>query len=80
MFLYDEFELQEEKYSDAKGKEQKRFVKLLGKNGVPRKRRLTANEKQHNEDTLKLAEQIKIKRENQLNKPEIYTGDYSGLK
>jgi len=74
MFLHDEYELKEEKYIDAKGKEQKRFVKLLGKNGVPRKRRLTANEKQHNEDTLKLAEQIKVKRENQLNKPEIYTG------
>ncbi len=74
LFLHDEFELQEEKYLDANRKEQKRFVKVLGKNGVPRKRRLSANEKQHNEDTLKLAEQIKVKRENQLNKPEIYTG------
>ena len=74
MFLHNEFELLEEKYMDTKGKEQKRFVKVLGKNRIPRKRRLTANEKQHNVDTLKLAEQIKVKRENQLNKPEIYTG------
>ena len=31
-------------------------------------------EKQHNKETLLLAEQIKQKRENYLNKPEIYTG------
>ena len=31
-------------------------------------------EKQHNKETLQLAEQIRQKRENHLNKPEIYTG------
>lgn len=31
-------------------------------------------DKQHNAETLKLAEQIKLKYENQFNKPEIYTG------
>lgn len=31
-------------------------------------------DKQHNKETLKLAEQIRQKRENHLNKPEIYTG------
>jgi integrase len=31
-------------------------------------------DKEHNKDTLQLAEQIRQKRENQLNKPEIYTG------
>lgn len=31
-------------------------------------------DKQHNTETLKLAEQIKLKYENQFNKPEIYTG------
>ena len=31
-------------------------------------------DKQHNKETLQLAEQIKQKRENYLNKPEIYTG------
>ena len=31
-------------------------------------------DKQHNKETLQLAEQIRQKRENQLNKPEIYTG------
>jgi integrase len=31
-------------------------------------------DKQHNKDTLQIAEQLRQKRENQLNKPEIYTG------
>jgi integrase len=32
------------------------------------------NDKQHNKENLQLAEQIRQKRENHLNKPEIYTG------
>jgi len=32
------------------------------------------NDKQHNKETLQLAEQIRQKRENHVNKPEIYTG------
>lgn len=31
-------------------------------------------DKQHNKETLRLAEQIRLKKENHLNKPEIYTG------
>lgn len=34
----------------------------------------TPIDKQHNKETLQLAEQIRQKRENHLNKPEIYTG------
>ncbi len=34
----------------------------------------TPIDKQHNKDTLQLAELIRQKRENQLNRPEIYTG------
>lgn len=34
----------------------------------------TLIDKQHNKETLQLAEQIRQKRENHLNKPEIYTG------
>jgi hypothetical protein len=34
----------------------------------------TPMDKQHNKETLRLAEQIRQKRENYLNKPEIYTG------
>ena len=31
-------------------------------------------DKQHDKETLQLAEQIRQKRENHLNKPEVYTG------
>lgn len=31
-------------------------------------------DKQHNKETIQLAEQIRQKRENHINKPEIYTG------
>lgn len=34
----------------------------------------TPTDKQHNKETLQLAEQIRQKRENHLNKPEIYSG------
>lgn len=74
MFLFDELEMEEQRYTDAKGKDQKRFVNVQGKNGKPRKRGLTPLERQHNEQTQKLAEQIRMKRENQLNKPEVYDG------
>jgi hypothetical protein len=58
-----------------KGNKQKRFVTVLEKTGEPRKLKLNPIEKQHNEETMKLAQQIMQKKDNQLNKPEIYT-DY----
>jgi len=36
--------------------------------------KLSPIDKQHNKETLQLAEQLRQKRENHLNKPEIYTG------
>lgn len=42
--------------------------------GKQKKIKLNPIDKQHNKDTLQLAEQIRQKKENQLNKPEIYTG------
>jgi integrase len=74
LFLQNEIEIEEQKYFDDKGKEQKRFVTVLRKDGEQKKVKLNAFEKQHNEETWKLAEQIRQKRENQLNKPEIYNG------
>ena len=44
------------------------------KKGQPKKVKLSAIDKQHNIETLKIAEQIRQKRDNELNKPEIYTG------
>ena len=45
-----------------------------GKNGEPKKVKLDPIDKQHNIETLKTAEQIRQRRDNELNKPEIYTG------
>jgi len=48
--------------------------KIKDKNGKVKSIKLTPIDKQHNKETLQLAEQIRQKRENHLNKPEIYTG------
>jgi hypothetical protein len=52
MFLVDEFEFEEQKYFDKKGKEQKRFVPVLDKKGKPKKVNLNTLQKQHNTNTL----------------------------
>lgn len=48
--------------------------KIKDENGKIRNIKLSPIDKQHNKETEKLAEQIRQKRENRLNKPEIYTG------
>jgi integrase len=48
--------------------------KVKDENGKIKNIKLSPIDKQHNIDTLKIAEQIRQKRENHLNKPEIYTG------
>jgi len=48
--------------------------KIKDKNGRVKNFKLTPIDKKHNKETLQLAEQIRQKRENHLNKPEIYTG------
>jgi integrase len=44
------------------------------KDGKQKKVKLNPIDKQHNTETLQVAEQIRQKRDNQLNKPEIYSG------
>jgi integrase len=73
LFLKNEIEIIEQKYLDAKGKEQKRFVPVLNKKGELKRVKLNPIEKTHNKETLQLAEQIRQKLENHINKPEIYT-------
>lgn len=73
MFLNNEIEIVEEKYLDTNGKEQKRFIPVLDKKGIPKKVKLNPIDKLHNKETLQLAEQIRQKRENILGKPEIYS-------
>ena len=48
--------------------------KIKDKNGKVKSIKLNPTDKQHNKETLQIAEQIRQKRENHLNKPEIYTG------
>lgn len=73
LFLVSEFEHEVQKSVDEHGKRQITIVPVLDKRGEPKKRKLSPIDKNHNRDTLQLAEQIRQKKENQLNKPEIYS-------
>jgi integrase len=72
--IVDEFEYIMQTYTDKSGKEQIRYAPVLNKKGEPKKKNLSPFDKQSNKETLQRAEQIRQKLENQLNKPEIYTG------
>ena len=74
LFLFNEIEHTEQKYFDANGKPQIRIVPVLDKKFNPKKIKLNPIDKLHNKNTLQTAEQIRQKRNNELNKPEIYTG------
>jgi len=73
LFLCNEIEIEEQKYFDDNGKEQKRFVTVLDRKGEPKKVKLGPIDKQHNKDTLQLAEQIRQKKDKQLNGNEALT-------
>lgn len=73
LFIFNEFETQEQTYTDADGKEKKRIVPMLDRKGNPKKVKLNPIDKIHNENTLKTANHIRQKRQNILDKPEIYT-------
>ncbi len=73
LFLFNEFETQEQKYIDANGNEKKRVVPVLDRKGEPKKAKLNPFDKLHNQNTLKTAEHIRQKRQNILDKPEIYS-------
>ncbi len=73
LFLNNEIEIEEQKYFDNNGKEQKRFVPVLDRKGEPKKVKLNPIDKQHNKETLQLAEQIRQKRDKRLNGNEALT-------
>lgn len=73
MFLHSEFEYEEQKYTDNKGKEQTRIIPATTKGGKEKVRRLDVFERQHNKNIQDIAEGIKIRRENELNKPLVYS-------
>lgn len=73
LFIFNEFETQEQTFTDADGKKKKRIVPVLDRKGKPKKVKLNPIDKSHNENTLKTANHIRQKRQNVLDKPEIYT-------
>ncbi|MFL5739312.1 MAG: tyrosine-type recombinase/integrase [Flavisolibacter sp.] len=73
LFIVNEFETEAQIYIDANGKEKKRTVVVLDRKGNPKKAKLNPIDKLHNENTLKTANHIKAKRQNALDKPEIYS-------
>ena len=74
LYLFDEIEHVEEMYKDDNGKPQKRIIPVLDKKGEQKKVKLNPIDKQHNKETLQIAESIRQKKDNEVNKPEIYTG------
>ncbi len=73
LFLVNEIEHETHKYVDENGRQKISLVPVLDKKGEPKKRKLSPIDKEHNRETLQLAQQIRQKKENQLNKPEIYS-------
>jgi integrase len=73
LMLYNETEHKEEKYFDKNNKPKIRIVPASNGN-EPIKIKLDLVCKRHNKDTLQRAEQIRQKRESEINKPEIYSG------
>ena len=63
LFLFDETEHKEQTYLDQEGKQQRRFVPVLDRNGKENKVRLNEFDKKHNKETLSLAEAIKAQRQ-----------------
>ena len=74
MYVFDDNEMEVQIYLDAKNKEQKRFVEIKDKKNNPKKVKLNPIEILHNKETEMIAEQLRQKRQNEFNKPEIYSG------
>jgi integrase len=73
MVIESEFETVVHRYVDSSGKSQKKVVPILNKAGNPKIRKLSSVARDHNKNMLELAERIKNKRINEINKPLIYS-------
>lgn len=73
LYLFNEYEFEEKQYIDDKGLQKKRLVQVFNGNNRPKATRLSSLEKQHNDNIFLLAEQIRLQRQNELNKPEVYS-------
>lgn len=63
LFLFNEIEHKEQTYLDNQGKEQRRFVPVLDRNGKEKRVKLSEWDKRHNKETFALAEAIKAQRQ-----------------
>lgn len=68
LFIHDEIEHIEQSYHDENGKIQRRIIPVLDKHKQGKKVRLSEIKKQHNKETLSLAESIKAKRQLSIQK------------
>lgn len=71
--LINEIEHEVKDYTDGNGKPQQRIIPVLNRNGELKSIKLSPIQKKENADTLAIAEGIRSKRHNELNKPEIYS-------
>ncbi len=71
--IHNEVLTPKQKYIDKNGKENEGFVPMLDGNGKPKRVKLTKAQLAHNVNTLAFAETVRKKRQNELDKPEIYS-------
>lgn len=79
--IHNDFVIEEIKYVDKNGIDRRKFEPVYIEkrdrqnrvNTIPKPRKLSSQEKEYNKAVLILAEQIRQKRENEINKPEVYT-------
>lgn len=74
LFIYNNKEYEEVVYKGKTGEDKKKMVPVLDKNGKPVTRELSFYQRQHNKEIMNIAEQILLKKEIELSKPEIYFG------
>jgi len=73
MFLHSEIHYEEQKYKNDIGKWQVRIVPVITKDGNFKQRKLDVFEKEHNKNIKDIAEGIRLRRQNEVNKPLLYS-------
>ncbi len=63
LFLHSDIELKDEKFTDDNGKTAIRTIPVFDKKNQPKKAKLTPLQRQHNKETMELAENIKAQRQ-----------------
>jgi integrase len=72
-FVFSDIEYSESNGFTENGNPKKSYRIVLDNSNQPKKLKLTADQKEHNKDVLSFAEQLRRRRESEINKPEIYS-------